>query len=191
MDARTFAPISLPHSLRLDHSAYTVLDSVTRAVFLHVTTQAAQWGDIIKSNSNGTYFASSLGRVNRDAHGFVDFEKMQGLDGIALANLVSNTHEASLSGRKALRTVITHNDGSLWKSIPAPPVDSSGRAYECQHVGCNLHLHNLLERPDHLLKPTSPSATGMMLATGNVGLALKPYSECDLSLIHISEPRDS
>lgn len=179
MDARTFAPISLPHSLRLDHSAYTVLDSVTRAVFLHVTTQAAQWGDIIKSNSNGTYFASSLGRVNRDAHGFVDFEKMQGLDGIALANLVSNTHEASLSGRKALRTVITHNDGSLWKSIPAPPVDSSGRAYECQHVGCNLHLHNLLERPDHLLKPTSPSATGMMLATGNVGLALKPYSECD------------
>ena len=40
-------------------------------------------------------------------------------------------------------------------------------------------MHNLLERPDHLLKPTSPSATGMMLATGNVGLALKPYSECD------------
>ena len=64
MDAHTFAPISLPPMLDLAHSAYTVLDSVTRAVFLHVTTKRAharaQWGDIIKSNSNGTYFALSL-----------------------------------------------------------------------------------------------------------------------------------
>lgn len=183
MDARTFAPISLPPMLDLAHSAYTVLDSVTRAVFLHVTTTRAharaQWGDIIKSNSNGTYFALSLPNVNRNAQGFVDFEKMQGLDGIAFANVVANTDDASVSGVKELRTVITHNDGGSWNPITMPSHDSLGAPYACDHVGCNLHLRNLLERPNLRVTLTSPSATGFMLATGNVGRSLKPYEECD------------
>jgi hypothetical protein len=49
--------------------------------------------------------------VNRDERGYVDFEKMIGLDGIALINVVSNTDEATVSKRKTLRTRITHNDG--------------------------------------------------------------------------------
>lgn len=36
---------------------------------------------------------------------------MIGLDGIALINVVSNPHEAPLSGRKELQSRITHNDG--------------------------------------------------------------------------------
>jgi hypothetical protein len=37
---------------------------------------------------------------------------MIGLDGIALINVVSNPKEAALTGRKELRTRITHNDGA-------------------------------------------------------------------------------
>lgn len=69
------------------------------------------WGNILKSNSNGTYFGLSIDYVNRDDRGFVDFEKMIGLDGIALINVVANPHEAAISGRKALQSRITHNDG--------------------------------------------------------------------------------
>lgn len=73
------------------------------------------WGNILKSNWNGTYYGLSMENVNRDERGFVDFEKMIGLDGIALINVVSNPSEAMVSGRKTLQSRITHNDG---KSLP-------------------------------------------------------------------------
>ena len=49
--------------------------------------------------------------VNRDDRGFVDFEKMVGLDGIAIINIVSNPGNASLTGNKELQSLISHNDG--------------------------------------------------------------------------------
>lgn len=69
------------------------------------------WGNILKSNSNGTYFNLAIENVNRDERGYVDFEKVVGLDGIALINVVANPEEAVLSGTKKLQTRITHNDG--------------------------------------------------------------------------------
>jgi hypothetical protein len=71
----------------------------------------SQRGSILKSNSNGTYFGHSIDNVNRDERGLVDFEKMIGLEGIALTNVVANPTEAALTGKKTLQTRITHNDG--------------------------------------------------------------------------------
>lgn len=73
------------------------------------------WGNILKSNSNGTYFGLSMDNVNRDERGYVDFEKMVGLDGIALINIVANPEEAMVTSRKALQTRITHNDGMFYR----------------------------------------------------------------------------
>jgi hypothetical protein len=81
---------------------------------LHVTVSEPPnpyWGNILKSNSNGTYFGLSMDYVNRDDRGFVDFEKMVGLDGIAIINVVSNPGNDSLNGKKELQTLISHNDG--------------------------------------------------------------------------------
>jgi len=72
------------------------------------------WGNILKSNSNGTYFGLSIENVNRDDRGLVDFEKMIGLDGIAVVNIVSNPEEATITKRKSLQTRITHNDGQCF-----------------------------------------------------------------------------
>jgi hypothetical protein len=72
---------------------------------------APYWGTILKSNSNGTYFGVALEYANRDERGYVDFEKMIGLDGIALVNVVANPDEAAITGKKYLQTKITHNDG--------------------------------------------------------------------------------
>lgn len=94
--------------------AYTILESSTKSVFLHLTISeppAPTWGDILKSNSNGTYFGVSVDYVNRNQDGYVDFEKMIGLDGIALINVVSNPLEASVTGRKDIQSRITFNDG--------------------------------------------------------------------------------
>jgi hypothetical protein len=71
------------------------------------------WGNILKSNSNGTYFGVSIENVNRNNGGFVDFEKFAGLNGVAMVNVVANPAEATLTGRKILQTRITHNDGML------------------------------------------------------------------------------
>ena len=76
------------------------------------------WGNLLKSNSNGTYFGIALENVNRNEHGFVDFEKMIGLDGIALVNVVANPAQAKISNHKNLQTRITHNDGTFsWFAI--------------------------------------------------------------------------
>ena len=68
------------------------------------------------------------------------YSQMIGLDGIALVNIVGNADEAVLTGRKALQSRITHNDGGTWKPLNPPPVDSFGNKYECQSTVRRLLL---------------------------------------------------
>lgn len=115
-------PFTKPGSLiSCFYQAYTVLESSTDAVFLHLTmssTRDAEWGNLLKSNSNGTYYGLSLEYANRNDKGYVDFEKMIGLDGIAVMNIVANPDTAAAKGKKDLQTRITHNDGKLNKPCP-------------------------------------------------------------------------
>ena len=125
---------------------------------------APYWGNLLKSNSNGTYFGVSLENVNRNERGFVDFEKMIGLDGIALVNMVSNPAQAKVSGEKNLQTRITHNDGTsyqivvdllvlisrsggTWTPLNPPLTDALGKQYDCQgtvRFNCSVSLSGLL-----------------------------------------------
>ncbi|SCV67566.1 BQ2448_5177 [Microbotryum intermedium] len=185
LNSKDFALARFPPALHLENQAYTVLESTTGSVFLHVTTHAdvgSEWGTLFKSNSNGTYYSPSLEFVNRNSKGFVDFEKMIGLDGIAVVNIVSNPNEAALSGKKLLQSKITHNDGGRWKPLIPPAVDALGRAYECNTASCALHVHGYTERKDPRATYSSPSATGLMLAVGNVGHSLAAYSDSDTFL---------
>ena len=77
------------------------------------TENNAEWGNLLKSNSNGTYYGLSLDHVNRNTQGYVDFEKMIGIDGVVVVNIVTNAEEAARSGNKKLQTRISHNDGSF------------------------------------------------------------------------------
>jgi hypothetical protein len=112
---------------------------------MHMTTaeppRSPYWGSILKSNSNGTYFGLSIDNVNRDERGYVDFEKMIGLDGIALINIVADPKEATISGRKVLQSRITHNDGGTWKPLTPPKLDSNGQPYKCDGVVSFLSLN--------------------------------------------------
>lgn len=176
IDGKTFADAKFPANLKVLHqTAYTVLDSSTHSIFLHVTVNnlmEQEYGSIIKSNSNGTSYALSINGVNRNSLGYVDFEKLMGLEGVAVANIVSNIDDVTQGSAKKLKTMITHNDGAEWSFIEPPVVDAEGTRYEC--VGqslneCSLHLHGYTERKDPRDTYSSASAVGLMMGIGNVG----------------------
>ena len=186
IDGQTFADAQFPPSLEVPREkAYTVLDSSTHAVFLHVTVSNlmdAEYGSLIKSNSNGTSYVMSLNGVNRDKRGYVDFEKMLGLEGVILVNQVANIEDAEKGAGKKLKTLITHNDGAQWAPLLAPPKDAEGRDYGCDPSDrdrCSLHLHSYTERTDPRATFSSPSAIGLMIGVGNVGEYLARKGDAD------------
>ncbi|TIA56848.1 Oligoxyloglucan reducing end-specific cellobiohydrolase [Aureobasidium pullulans] len=183
IDGKTFANAQFPKNFKVPHQqAYTVLDSSTHAIFLHVTVnnrEGQEYGSIVKSNSNGTSYVMSIGQVNRNTPGYVDFEKMQGLEGVAVVNIVSNVEEVDGGASKKLKTMITHNDGAEWGLITPPKKDTDNKDIDCSGdlEKCSLHLHGYTERKDPRDTYSSPSAVGLMMAVGNVGPSLGPYKE--------------
>ncbi|EEH39288.1 signal sequence binding protein [Paracoccidioides lutzii Pb01] len=189
VDGETFAYADLPANVQIPvQRAYTVLESRTHAAFLHVTVnniEDHEYGSILKSNSNGTSYVLSLSAVNRNTYGYADFEKMQGMEGVAMANVVGNVADVEKGAAKKYRTMITHNDGAEWTLLSPPSKDSEGRDYSCSTKGgkptdkCALHLHSYTERVDPRDTYSSPAAIGVMLGTGNVGEYLTLKSEAD------------
>ncbi|PSK55766.1 Vacuolar protein sorting/targeting protein 10 [Elsinoe australis] len=186
IDGSTFANAQFPRNFQVEkQEAYTVLDSSTHAIFLHVTVNGdidREYGSIIKSNSNGTSYVLSISHVNRNTAAYVDFEKMQGLEGVAVVNVVSNVDELQRGAAKKLRTLITHNDGAEWGPITPPEKDSDGKSFNCKDTsieGCALHLHGYTERKDPRDTFSSPSAIGLMMAVGNVGPQLGTFKQGD------------
>ncbi|RCK63475.1 Vacuolar protein sorting/targeting protein 10 [Candida viswanathii] len=179
VDGSIFADADFPHDLKVEsHQAFTVLDSSSKAIFMHVTTSDKanfEFGPLLKSNSNGTYFVVSLDNVNRNNLGYVDFDKIDGLEGTIVANIVANAKDGQ--GEKKLQTLISHNDGSEWNYLVPPPVDSEGKKYPCGGLSlsrCALHLHGFTERADYRDTYSSGSATGFLIGVGNVGEYLTP-----------------
>lgn len=186
VDGTTFADAKFPSNFDVPHqSAYTVLDSSTHSIFLHVTVNDRtdqEYGSIIKSNSNGTSYVMSMNHVNRNDVGFVDFEKMLGLEGVALINVVANVEQVEEGSAKKLKTMITHNDGAEWGLLTPPETDSENQRYECAGKAldaCSLHLHGYTERRDPRDTYSSMSAIGLMVGIGNVGEYLGRYKDGD------------
>ena len=186
VDGMNFAEAQFPPTFEVPaQKAYTVLESSTHAVFLHVTVnnkEGSEYGAIIKSNSNGTSYVMSLQGVNRNNLGYVDFEKMLGLEGVILVNQVTNIKEADDGGPKMLKTMITHNDGAQWNPLSAPPKDAEDHPYDCDVANtdkCSLNLHSYTERRDPRSTFSSPTAIGIMMGVGNVGESLTAKEAAD------------
>ncbi|KAJ5533678.1 Vacuolar protein sorting/targeting protein 10 [Penicillium frequentans] len=180
LDARVFAEAHFPFNI--DVPQYTVLPGSSYALFLIVqlsTKEGHAYGSLVKSNSNGTYFVQSLEALNMDDRGYVDFEKMAGIEGVALANVVRNRADVDKKGdAKKLVSVITHNDGGQWMLLAPPTRDVDGNKYACSVTEgqgtdqCALHLHSYTARRDWRDTFYSGSAIGLMIGVGNVGDAL-------------------
>jgi hypothetical protein len=186
VDGFNFAPAQFPHGFNVAHQhGYTVLDSSTHSVFLQVIVNNEkdfEYGTIIKSNSNGTSYVLSLENVDSDSVGYVDFEKMFGIEGVAMVNVVSNANAKDYKKQgKKLKTMITHNDGAEWDYLPPPKTDAEEKSFDCKGGldKCSLHIHGYTERSDKSHTYSSTSAIGLMLGTGNVGEFLGDIKDAD------------
>lgn len=180
-DGSTFADAYFPSDFSVEaQSTYTILDSHRHSVFLHLTTdrlEGREVGALLKSNSNGTSYVLSLDNVNRDRRGYVDYDRIDILEGVIIANTVSNP--GSKDGKK-LKTQISYNDGSQWSYLSPPYVDSTGKKYSCigsSLAKCSLNLHGFTERPDYRDTFSSSSAIGFLIGVGNVGESLGSYKD--------------
>ncbi|KAJ6150747.1 Vacuolar protein sorting/targeting protein 10 [Penicillium chermesinum] len=189
IDGETFAEARFPFNI--DVKLYTVLLGSPYSLFIYAAVNEAQgreYGSIVKSNSNGTYFVQSLEGVNSDGE-YVDFEEITGTEGVAIANVVGNKDQVDKNGdAKKLRSVITHNDGGQWMLLTPPAKDVDGKSFDCGvtegqgNYQCALHLHQYTERVDPGNTLYSGSAIGMLIGNGNVGEYLGNANEADTFL---------
>ncbi|KAF5660032.1 carboxypeptidase Y-sorting PEP1 precursor [Fusarium circinatum] len=184
MDGKHFEAAQFPRNFHDSHSSlYTVLDSSNHAVNLFVATDLSEGrrrGSIIKSNSNGTTYVLSAPNVNSDEQGYVDFEKVAGLEGVTLINSVSNPDDKN--GKKMIQTKISHNDGAEWGFLPPPSKGADGKSYSCSSSGdskCALHLHHYTERENKGRTFSASTAVGLIFGYGNVGPSLGDVKDAD------------
>ncbi|ODV59975.1 type I sorting receptor [Ascoidea rubescens DSM 1968] len=188
VDGNIFAIAEFPYDFHVDkQQAYTILESISKSIFIHVTTnekREREFGSILKSNSNGTSYVLSENYVNRNEIGFVDYENVKGIEGIEIINVVSNYQEVlAKNSKKELKSKITHNDGGEWNYIQPPSINSKGEKYKCINEKkslheCSLNLHGYTEKIDGRDTYGSGSAVGMMVAVGNVGKTLEAIENC-------------
>ncbi|KAG4303712.1 hypothetical protein PCK1_000230 [Pneumocystis canis] len=177
LDGLNFVHAKFPS--HYSEQAYTILDSTTGSIFLHVTSNGhrdLKWGPIIKSNSNGTDFVKLLDYVNRNSDGYVDFERLKGLEGLAISNVIINVNDVIKGATKRIKTLITYNDGSEWSYLTPPKTDSNGNRYCTGELEkCSLNLHGYSERTDFRNTFSSDKIPGLDFAIGNVGEYLDNY----------------
>lgn len=118
--------------LMLTLSAYTIVESTTHSVAVDIlTSPSANIGTLFVSSAQGTYFVQALSDTNRNEFGIVDFETLVGLEGVGIANIVSNREEVVGWGEaKKLRSMITYDDGTCIASLPLTLQDQAGSLSE-------------------------------------------------------------
>ncbi|KAI8999234.1 hypothetical protein BC832DRAFT_229266 [Gaertneriomyces semiglobifer] len=178
-----FRPATFPKEFNLDDTGYTVLQSSTGRVFLDAVISRwidKEWGSILRSGIGADWYeevriasagGTSVG-ANMDAKGYVDFEKLAGLEGIALLNVVENVDQVKLGAEKVLGTRISFDDGAVWEYLSTTP--------KCQEESCRLHLHSYTHRHDARDTFTSPSSPHILIGAGNVGSSLLPHSRASM-----------
>jgi Sortilin, neurotensin receptor 3, len=123
-------------------------------------------GTLFTSNSNGTYFTKNIEHTNRGARGYVDFEKITGIQGIVLVNVVENWEDVEKRGaEKHIISQISFDDGRTFQDLKAD--------------GKRLQLHSVTD-PNNAGKVFSSPAPGIVMGVGNTGTRVEDYKKGDL-----------
>ena len=150
------------------------------------------WGHTFASGLGGHRFSLAL-RYNRrqPRSGAVDFHRVAGLDGVIIANVVTNPEddycrfcrELSQCEQNCLfATVLSRDNGQTWQKMSAPenlcPEDDNSRSEEAVEE-CSLHLHGVSSSATLAINPlvSSAFAPGVIIATGNTGSYLAIESD--------------
>lgn len=182
-DGKTWHKSLFPHGHGLRENAYTIVESTKYSIMVDVLTDpAAASGTLFSSDSRGTNYVKSLEHTNRNMMGIVDFEKLESIEGVALANVISNPDEVDAKTEdKQLKTKITLDDGASWNFLRAPSTDHKGKKTGCDTdnlSSCSLHLQSVTQIRN-FGRVFSSTAPGLVMGVGSIGEYLQPYDECD------------
>ena len=182
-DTTTWHKGLFPHGHGLRENAYTIVESTPHSILVDVLTDpAASSGTLFTSDSRGTNYVKSLEHTNRNIAGIVDFEKLESIEGVALANIISNPEEVEVRREpKKLKTKITFDDGGHWQLLKAPGKTFDGKVTKCQVdqlSSCSLHLQSVTELRSYG-RVFSSTAPGIVMGVGSIGDSLQAYDECD------------
>ena len=142
--------------------AYTILESTNYSMQVDVMSEGGM-GTLFTSNSNGTYFTRNIEHTNRGRHGYVDFEKVTGIQGIVMVNVVDNWEKVEKHAElKRVISQISFDDGRTFQDLKA---DKD-----------RLQLHSVTD-PSNAGKVFSSPAPGIVMGVGNTGDRLKDYND--------------
>ncbi|KAI3632421.1 hypothetical protein MIR68_009527 [Amoeboaphelidium protococcarum] len=186
MDGEKFAPAVFPPGVDVQNRGFTVLEAGSGSVYLDMFKHGSygtEWGTLFISNYNGTYYSVSLDGTNRNPEGFVDYEKMFAVEGVAIVNKVMNKESVAIGGKKEIKSFITYSQGAEWKSIKAPIKDLEGNSIDClAQDGCSLNFHGYTERKVIKNEMSDEQAAGIFIGVGNVGKNLLSYQQSNVYL---------
>ncbi|KAJ3218576.1 vacuolar protein sorting/targeting protein PEP1 [Clydaea vesicula] len=191
IDGIQFVEGMFPLNVNVQKQGYTLLESLNSNGGLFIDSvqndeKNQEYGTLFVSNKDATQFDFNLKNTNRNSKGFVDFERVQGLDGIILANIVSNPADLGIGNgvEKKVKTVFTLNNGMVWDSLKPPIKDSLGKNFcSFDENDCRLNVHiNVDSYLRNNAIHSKENAAGIIIAVGNVGSHLAPYSLCDVFL---------
>lgn len=190
-----FVLADIPETIQ-QHS-YTILDSSEGSVFLHVNHEGghSKHGHVYTSGADGVTFSLSLPFNRRNTNGKCDFESLQGLEGIFMANYLHSHAEAEYRKTEgfdevqdtapvhrgknfhgAPRTVISFDKGGAWSYLAPPTHDVYGSEISCasHEEPCQLHLHGITDAYGPFY--SDGNSVGLIMSTGVMGAHLKDLS---------------
>lgn len=156
----------------LEENRYTILDSTEGSTFINVQHDDPHWGHTYSAPIATEVFTLNLPRTLRNSY-TTDFSKIQGLDGIYIANhyLEYSQYVPSDQINNYLRTVVTFDKGGLWSTLAAPS------NVDCEEPDCSLHLFNRVDQYTYSSIYSTANAIGLIIGIGNHGQYKKAHFE--------------
>ena len=102
----TFLPAHFPY--QLSERSYRVVDSKEGSVFVQVShgSRDREFANVYMSGSEGRSYTLSLRTVVKDYRGLSDFERINGVDGVYIANVADEKAEPELKLLGGLQAVL-------------------------------------------------------------------------------------
>ncbi|KAI9184131.1 vacuolar protein sorting/targeting protein PEP1 [Blastocladiella emersonii ATCC 22665] len=171
LDGASWAMAKFPLASTLRENAYTLVESLPYSLSVDVLTGRLT-GTLYTSNSNGTYFKTALTDTHRDNNGRTDFERVDWMPGLILANQFR-------ADRGDIVSRISWDEGAHWHDLTPPATDVSGKAWPCGgSPECKLHLHSVTSNTGTIGKLYSEkSSPGILTGVGSVGVRLANYED--------------
>lgn len=159
-----------PPNVQREHSpfrGFRTLQSKGSLVVFDREDYKDEFGTVFHSGKYGYEFTKVLENVYSGRHrwGGVEYTPIESVEGVILANVVTNPEEARKEKElPVVKTLISHSDGAMWNPIKGP---------NDQPLHLRESLNNMfMWDPSASASSSATTAAGIYISTGNEGESL-------------------